>query len=259
MTTLVSIELIASKIYLIRGMKIMLDRDLAELYGVETGALNRAVKRNAERFPEDFMFQITGEEAELLRCQTGISKPGRGGRRYLPYAFSEQGVAMLSSVLNSKRAIEVNIAIMRAFVQLRKMIDSHAELSRKLSDLERKLGDHDEQIQAIFEAIRQLMAPPDKKKRKIGYTVKEKQKAYVKRAKKNKPPLEVSFTPKAKKIWEAIAGDIQIKILNNVWCVHCRKGSSIGNLTGKIESGMLVLRGTCTKCGGDVARVIENE
>jgi len=183
MTTLVPIELIASKIHLIRGMKIMLDRDLAELYGVETGALNRAVKRNAERFPEDFMFQITGEEAELLRCQTGISKPGRGGRRYLPYAFSEQGVAMLSSVLNSKRAIEVNIAIMRAFVQLRKMIDSHAELSRKLSDLERKLGDHDEQIQAIFEAIRQLMAPPDKKVKKIGFTAREKQKAYGKETK----------------------------------------------------------------------------
>ena len=98
MTTLIPIELIASKIYFIRNMKVMLDRDLAELYGVETGALNRAVKRNTERFPEDFMFQITGEEAELLRCQTGISKSGRGGRRYLPYAFSEQGVAMLSLV-----------------------------------------------------------------------------------------------------------------------------------------------------------------
>ena len=139
MKTLVPIELIASKIYLIRGIKVMLDRDLAELYGVETGALNRAVKRNAERFPEDFMFQLTGEEAELLRCQTGISKPGRGGRRYLPYAFSEQGVAMLSSVLNSKRAIEVNIAIMRAFVQLRKTLDSHTELALKLADLEKSL------------------------------------------------------------------------------------------------------------------------
>jgi len=184
MTTVVPAELIVSKIVVLRGENVLLDRDLAELYGVETGALNRAVKRNAERFPKDFMFQITGEEAELLRCQTGISKPGRGGRRYLPYAFSEQGVAMLSSVLNSKRAIEVNVAIMRAFVQLRKMIDSHAELSRKLSDLERKMGDHDEQIQAIFEAIRQLMAPPDKPKKKIGYTVKEKQKKYGKRVKR---------------------------------------------------------------------------
>ena len=184
MTELVPIERIANRIYFIRDMKVMLDRDLAELYGVETGALNRAVKRNAERFPEDFMFQITGKEAELLRCQNGTSKPGRGGRRYLPYAFSEQGVAMLSSVLNSKRAIEVNIAIMRAFVQLRKMVDSHAVLSRKLSDLERKLGDHDEHIQAIFEAIHQLMVPPDTPRNKIGYTVKEKQKAYGKKRKK---------------------------------------------------------------------------
>ena len=109
MTELVAVESIVRKIVFLRGEKVLLDRDLAELYGVETGALNRAVKRNAERFPEDFMFQITGEEAELLRCPTGISKPGRGGRRYLPYAFSEQGVAMLSSVLNSKRAIDVNI------------------------------------------------------------------------------------------------------------------------------------------------------
>jgi hypothetical protein len=185
MKTLVPIERIASKIYLIRGMKIMLDRDLAELYGVETGAVNRAVKRNAERFPEDFMFQITGEEAELLRCQTGISKSGRGGRRYLPYAFSEQGVAMLSSVLNSKRAIEVNIAIMRAFVQLRKTLDSHVELARKLADLELRFEGHDEQIQTIFEAIRQLMAPPDNLKKKIGFTVKEKQKRYGKKARMN--------------------------------------------------------------------------
>jgi len=178
MKTLVPIERIASKIYLIRGLKVMLDRDLAELYGVETGMLNRAVKRNADRFPEDFMFQITGEEAEFLRCQNGTSKSGRGGRRYLPYAFSEQGVAMLSSVLNSKCAIEVNIAIMRAFVQLRKMIDSHSELSRKLSDLERKLGDHDEHNQTIFEAIHQLVAPPDTPKKKIGFTIKEKQARY---------------------------------------------------------------------------------
>ena len=130
------------------------------------------------------MFQLTPEEYKSLRFQFGIFKKGRHAK-YLPYAFTEQGVAMLSSVLRSKRAIEVNIAIMRAFVQLRKMIDSHAELSRKLSDLERKLGDHDEQIQAIFEAIRQLMAPPDNKVKKIGFTVKEKQKAYGKKAKMN--------------------------------------------------------------------------
>jgi len=260
MTTTVPIESIVSKIVFIRDEKVMLDRDLAKLYGVETGALNRAVKRNTERFPEDFMFQVTGEEAEVLRCQTGISKPGRGGRRYLPYVFTEQGVAMLSSVLNSKRAIDVNIAIMRAFVQLRKMIASNTKLAQKLAELEQHLESHDEQIQAIFEAIRQLMAPSEKKVKKIGFTVKEKQQAYGKRAKKKKKTsLDDSFTPKAKKIWEAIASDIRIRLLNNVWCRHCGKMSSIGNLSGKVESGMLVLRGSCTKCGSDVVRVIENE
>jgi hypothetical protein len=124
------------------------------------------------------MFQVTGEEAELLRCQTGISKPGHGGRRYLPYAFTEQGVAMLSSVLNSKRAIDVNIAIMRAFVQLRKMIASHDKLARKLAELEQHLENHDEQIQAVFEAIRQLMTPPAKPRKKIGFVVKEKKATY---------------------------------------------------------------------------------
>jgi len=252
-------ERIEKTIVLIRGQKVIIDADLAELYGVTTGNLNKAVKRNIDRFPNDFMFQLTPEEYKSLRFRFGILKKGRHSK-YLPYAFTEQGVAMLSSVLRSKRAIEVNIAIMRAFVHLRKTLDSHAELARKLADLENRFESHDEQIQAIFEVIRQLMAPPDKKVKKIGFTVKEKQKAYVKSAKKKKkPPMDGSFTPKAKKIWEAIAGEIQFKILNNVWCVHCRKGSSIGNLTGKVDSGMLVLRGICTKCGGDVARVIENE
>ncbi|RZB30437.1 MAG: hypothetical protein SRB1_02717 [Desulfobacteraceae bacterium Eth-SRB1] len=178
MTTTVPIESIVNKIVFIRDEKVMLDRDLADLYGVETGALNRAVKRNTERFPEDFMFQATGEEAELLRCQTGISKPGRGGRRYLPYVFTEQGVAMLSSVLNSKRAIDVNIAIIRAFVQLRKMIASNNKLAQKLAELEQHLESHDEQIQAIFETIRQLMTPPEKPRKKIGFVVKEKKATY---------------------------------------------------------------------------------
>jgi len=258
MTELVPVELIASKIYLIRGIKVMLDRDLAKLYGVTTGNLNKAVKRNIERFPDDFMFQLTSEEYKTLRFQIGILEKGQHSK-YLPYAFTEQGVAMLSSVLRSKRAIEVNIAIMRAFVQLRKTLDSHAELAQKLADLQQRVEGHDEQIQAIFEVIRQLMAPPDKKVKKIGFMVKERQKAYAKKAKNKKPSTDGSFTPKAKKIWEAIPGIIQFKILNNVWCVQCRKESSIGNLTGKIESGMLVLRGFCTKCGGEVARVIENE
>ena len=232
----------------------MLDRDLAELYDVETKALKQAVRRNIGRFPEEFMFELSKEEFKNLRSQFVTSS--WGGLRYLPMVFSEQGVAMLSSVLRSERAIQVNIQIMRAFTQLRKMLSTHEDLKRKIESMEKK---YDEQFQIVFEAIKQLLSEEDKPKKKIGYTVKEKQKAYLKRAKKKKPSVNGSFTPKAKKTWEAIPGDIQFKILNNVWCFHCRKGSSIGNLTGKIDSGMLVLRGTCTKCGGDVARVIENE
>jgi len=185
MTTLIPVESIVNKIVLLRGEKVLMDRDLAELYGVETKQLKRAVRRNINRFPEDFMFQLTKEEYQLLRSQFGTLKRGVHSK-YPPMAFTEQGVAMLSSALNSDRAIEVNIAIMRAFVQLRKMIDSHAELSRKLSDLERKLGDHDEHIQTIFEAIHQLMAPPDKPKKKIGFTIKEKQARYGSKLKRKK-------------------------------------------------------------------------
>ena len=177
-------ERVEKAILLLRGQRVMLDRDLAELYGVETGALNRAVKRNIKRFPEDFMFQITDEEAERLRCQFGISKHGRGGRRYLPYVFTEQGVAMLSSVLNSERAIEVNIAIMRVFVRLREMMAAHKDLALKLKELEGRIQDHDEQIVAIFDAIRQLMTPPARPKRKIGFEVKEPKASYGKGAKK---------------------------------------------------------------------------
>jgi hypothetical protein len=162
--SIVPIERIEKLIYLIRGQKVILDGDLAELYGVETGALNRAVKRNIQRFPKDFMFQITDEEAERLRCQTGISKSGRGGRRYLPYAFTEQGVAMLSSVLNSDRAIQVNILIMRAFTRLRQMLSTHEELRRKIEAMERK---YDRQFRVVFEAIKQLIDTNDKPKRKI--------------------------------------------------------------------------------------------
>ena len=138
----------------------MLDADLAALYGVTTGNLNKAVKRNLDRFPPDFMFQLTSDEAENLRFQIGISSSDFGGRRYLPYAFTEQGVAMLSSVLRSKRAVQVNIAVMRAFVQLRQVLSSHAELARKLADLEQRIEGHDTAIRSLFDAIRQLMAPP---------------------------------------------------------------------------------------------------
>jgi hypothetical protein len=137
-THLTPSEKIEKAIYLIRGEKVMLDHDLALLYGVETKVLNRAVKRNLQRFPLDFMFQLTPEEADVLRCQIGTSKKGRGGRRYLPYVFTEQGVAMLSTVLNSERAILVNIEIMRAFVKLRQILASNGELSLRLDELESK-------------------------------------------------------------------------------------------------------------------------
>ncbi len=171
------------RVMLIRGQKVLLDADLAELYGVETRALNQAVQRNLDRFPADFMFQLTQREMDaFLRSQTVTSNGGNrdesetagvlprsqivmskrertaGGRRYLPYAFTEQGVAMLSSVLRSKRAVAVNIEIMRAFVRLRQMIASHADLARKLATLEKK---YDQQFKAVFEAIRELMAPPE--------------------------------------------------------------------------------------------------
>ncbi|KAF0181972.1 MAG: hypothetical protein FD164_1460 [Nitrospirae bacterium] len=160
------VEIIEKKILLIRGEKVMLDADLAELYGVETRALVQAVKRNAERFPDDFMFQLDNQEVTGLRSQNVTSKSGRGGRRYLPYAFTEQGVAMLSSVLNSERAVKVSIEIMRTFVKLRQMLSSNAELARRLTALEKK---YDSQFKAVFDAIRQLMIPPEPKKKKIGF------------------------------------------------------------------------------------------
>ena len=160
------VERIAQTILLIRNQKIMLDADLAALYGVETKVLVQAVKRNIDRFPADFMFQLTKQEFDDLRSQTVTSS--WGGRRYPPYAFTEQGVSMLSSVLRSKRAIQVNIEIMRAFVQLRRMLASHADLARKLSSLEKK---YDAQFKVVFDAIRGLMAPPEpKKKREIGFS-----------------------------------------------------------------------------------------
>ncbi len=159
---------IENLILLIRGEKVMLDADLATLYGVEVKHLKRQVKRNMSRFPPDFMIQLSKEEYELLRRQFGALKRGAHSK-YLPYAFTEQGVAMLSSVLNSERAIKVNIEVMRAFVKLRKIISTHKELAGKLAELERKIAKHDEHIRDIFQAIRQLMTPPESKKRKIGF------------------------------------------------------------------------------------------
>ena len=183
MTTLVTIELIASKIYLIRGIKVMLDRDLAELYGVETKILKRAVRRNIDRFPADFMFELTKSELENWRCQFGTSNGDKMGLRYKPMAFTEQGVAMLSSVLRSKRAIHVNIQIMRAFTQLRKMLSTHEDLKRKIESMEKK---YDQQFQIVFEAIKQLIEEDEKPRKKIGFTVKEKQKSYGKNTPKSK-------------------------------------------------------------------------
>jgi hypothetical protein len=166
---LIPSERIEKSILLIRGQKVLLDTDLAGLYGVPTKRLNEQVRRNKRRFPKDFMFQLSVEESDSLRSQFATLKVGRGEhRKYRPYAFTEQGVAMLSSVLNSDRAIEVNIAIMRAFVRLREMIASHKDLARKLDELEKK---YDAQFRVVFDAIRQLMAPVSKedRKRRIGF------------------------------------------------------------------------------------------
>ena len=177
MTEIVPIERITGKIYLIRSQKVMLDRDLAELYGVETKILKQAVRRNIDRFPADFMFELTKEENQSLRSQIVTLKRGQHSK-YLAFAFTEQGVAMLSSVLKSDRAIQVNIQIIRAFTQLRKMLSTHADLKLKIEAMEMK---YDENFGIVFEAIRQLIEAEDKPKPRIGFKVKEKQRAYGKR------------------------------------------------------------------------------
>lgn len=171
-TDLIPLEKISSKIYFIRNEKVLLDSDLAELYNVETKRLKEAVRRNIKRFPNDFMFKLTREEYAALRSQFASLKRGQHSK-YLPYAFTEQGVAMLSSVLNSERAIKVNIAIMRAFVKMREYLQSNEKLARKLKELEEetkeKFTKQQKQITLIFEAIQELMKEDEKPKRKIGY------------------------------------------------------------------------------------------
>src|SRR6266436_4792794 len=167
---------IAQAIFVLRGQKVILSQDLAALYGVTVGILTQAMKRNTRRFPKDFVFQLTAEELSNLKSQIVISS--WGGRRHLPYAFTEQGVAMLSSVLNSERAVKVNIAIMRAFVKLRQTLETNRELAQKFADLERRAGKHGEEISAILEAIRQLLAPPEKPQREIGFHVRERTARY---------------------------------------------------------------------------------
>jgi len=191
---IIPINRVAQNIRYVRGQKVILDFDLAALYGVATKVLNQAVKRNRERFPADFMFQLTAQDRSNLRSQivtssqqildnqrtptdwsqfvTGSSK--HGGERYLPYAFTEQGVAMLSSVLNSERAVKVNIAVMRAFVKLRETLETNREFARKFFELEKRIGKHDQEIAAIIEAIRQLMTKPETRRREIGFHVREK-------------------------------------------------------------------------------------
>jgi len=175
--SLIPVERITGKIYLIRKEKVMLDSDLAELYNIETRVLKQAVRRNIDRFPDDFMFQVSREEYNSLRSQFVTLKRG-GHSKYLPFVFTEQGVAMLSSVLNSKSAIQVNIAIMRAFVQLRRFLQSNEELSKKLKKLEsetkNKFAEHEEQIQLIFEAIKELVNDKEKPKSEFGFQVKNK-------------------------------------------------------------------------------------
>ena len=175
-----SVQRIERLIYMIHGNRVMLDADLAELYGVETRVLKQAVRRNRKRFPKDFMFELTKEENQSLRSQNVILKRGEHSK-YLPFAFTEQGVAMLSSVLNSERAIEVNIEIVRAFVRIREMLAAHTELAAKLKELEGHIQAHDEQVQAIFEAIRQIMTPPEKPTKRIGFEVKEPKRRYGKK------------------------------------------------------------------------------
>ena len=190
---IIPIEHIAQRIVYLRQQKVILDFDLAALYGVATKVLNQAVRRNRERFPDDFMFQLTTEEVSNLKSQNVTSNLQTVGNQsatinwsqivtssrkyrgatYRPYAFTEQGVAMLSSVLNSERAVKVNIAIMRAFVKLRQTLETNRELARKFAELEKRVGKHDEEIAAIIDAIRQLMAPPEKPRREIGFHARE--------------------------------------------------------------------------------------
>ena len=184
-TSIVPANNIEQKIFLIRTKRVMLDEHLAEIYGVQTKNLNKAVLRNRERFPEDFTFQLTPQEWHDLRFQIGTSKKkGRGGRRYLPYAFTEHGAVMLASVLNSSIAIKASIQVVRAFVKLREILATHKELGEKLVQLEKKIGRHDEEIQTLFEAIRRLMQPPEKPRRQIGFRVEEPKACYGIRARK---------------------------------------------------------------------------
>jgi len=168
-TALIPQEYVESKILLMRDKKVIVDRDLATLYGVDTKVLKQAVRRNIKRFPSDFMFELTKKEFEDWRSQFVTSKSDRIGLRYKPMVFTEPGVAMLSSVLNSERAIQVNIQIMRAFIKLREMLSTHIELKRKIGEMEKRHAKHDEHFQIVFKTIKEMLNPPVEKKGKIGF------------------------------------------------------------------------------------------
>ena len=170
---LVPSEFIERKIFLIRGCKVMLDRDLASLYQVPTKRLNEAVRRNLARFPSDFMFQLSDEEFGNLRSQFATSSLSHGGSRYLPYAFTEHGVAMLSSVLSSERAVALNILVVRAFVRLREYLITHKDLARKLEDVERAQKEHNAHIEQIYDYIQRILEPPPDNKRRIGFSMEQ--------------------------------------------------------------------------------------
>jgi len=168
-----AVEPIERSIYVVRGQRVMLDADLARFYGVTTKRLNQQVTRNIDRFPEDFSFQLTSQEYEALRLQIATSKVGRGGRRYLPRVFTEHGALMAANVINSPVAVKASVQVVRAFVRLRQVLAQHVELAHKLAELESHVTEHDEQIRALFAAIRQLMSPPEPPPRKIGFRVRE--------------------------------------------------------------------------------------
>lgn len=171
------LQKIESLILTLRGIKVILDSDLAKIYGVTTSRLNEQVKRNRDRFPEDFMFQLAKEEFNLI-SQKAISSSGHGGRRKLPLVFTEHGAIMAANILKTKRAAQMSIFVVRAFVRLREIATTHYELAEKLKELEQKVGKHDKAIQSIMEAIRQLMQPPEKPKQKIGFRVEERRRRY---------------------------------------------------------------------------------
>lgn len=182
---MIAAERIEQSILLLRGRRVMLDADLADFYGIRTAVLKRAVRRNAGRFPPDFMMQLTFDEADMIarsRCQIGILKRGTNVK-YLPYVFTQEGVAMLSSVLRSPKAVQVNVAIMRAFVRLRETLAVHRELAHRLAELERRIEGQDANIQSLFETLRQLMTPPDPPAKRIGFDVRERGVGYRTRRK----------------------------------------------------------------------------